>query len=214
MLENDNNWLDVTTPIRNGMVHWPGDIDVQITRRSSMEQGADANVSELSTSLHIGTHVDAPLHFISNGDDVTSIDLDRLMGDVRVIRIKDNKIISFEEILENGISEGERIIFMTSNSEKEWLMQPFLTDYVYLSTEGAKYLAAKKIKTVGIDYLSIAGEENATEVHQLLLENNILIIEGLNLKGIQPGKYEMICLPVKIVGADGAPARTLLKPKN
>ena len=129
MSENSNPWIDVTTPIRTGMVHWPGDIDVQLTKRISMEEGADANVTEINTSLHIGTHVDAPLHFISNGNDVASIDLDRLIGDVRVIRIENKNIISFDEILENGISEGERIIFLTSNSDKDWLMQPFLTDY-------------------------------------------------------------------------------------
>jgi arylformamidase len=205
-----NNWIDVTVTLRTGMVHWPGDIEVEFTKRMSMDKGSDANVTEISASAHTGTHIDAPLHFIKNGKDISSLSLDRMIGEVLVVRIKNKSVVPLDEVSALDINEGDRIIFLTANSDEDWSMQPFRTGYIYLSTDAAKYLVSKKIRTVGIDYLSIAGEENGAEVHRLLLENEILIIEGLNLRNIEPGKYQMICLPLKIEGADGAPARVLL----
>src|SRR5690606_15876633 len=105
----------------------------------------------------------------------------------------------------------DRILFRTHNSETEWEHQPFKEDYVYLSTAAARFLAEKKIHCVGIDYLSLGGKENGTQVHKLMLGNAIIIIEGLKLKNIAPGPYEMICLPLKIKGSDGAPARVIIR---
>ena len=207
----DSNWIDITTTIRHGMVHWPGDTDVEITRPVSMADGADANVTNLSMSAHISTHVDAPLHFIRDGNDVCSISFDRLIGPVRIIQIKDKHRIEREEIVSCNISEGERLLFRTINSESDWSMMSFRKDYVFLSTAAAKYLIEKKVKTIGVDYLSVAGEENGLEVHRLLLGQEILIIEGLNLRHVESGNYEMICLPLKIEGADGAPARVVIR---
>lgn len=176
-----------------------------------MENGQDANVTNLSMSAHIGTHVDAPLHFIRNGKDVSSIQMNRMVGPARVIEIRNTELITVEEIIPHNITKGERILFRTVHSNADWSMEPFKRDYIYLSTGAAKYLVEKGVYTIGVDYLSVAGEENGLEVHRLLLSHEILIIEGLNLRNVEPGNYEMICLPMKLEGADGAPARVIVK---
>jgi len=204
-------WLDITMPIRNGMVHWPGDVDVEIHKTSSIEKGDDANVTELRMSAHTATHVDAPLHFIAGAKDVTEFNLNVLTGLAKVFSIKNTGSITLDEISAMKISEGDRVIFKTRNSEKDWSMLPFRENYIYLETDAALYLCDKGITCVGIDYLSIAGEKNGAEVHRLLLEKEIIIIEGLMLDGIEEGDYEMICLPLKIKGADGAPARVIIR---
>jgi arylformamidase len=206
-----SKWIDVTMSIRNGMVHWPGDLEVEIARTSSIEKGDDANVTALHMSAHTATHVDAPLHFISGGSDVTAFDLDTLIGLAKVFFIRDTERITLDEIRKLKISEGDRVIFKTRNSEKDWAMLPFQKNYIYLETDAAQFLCDKGIISVGVDYLSVAGKENSSEVHKLLLEKEIIIIEGLMLDGVEEGDYEMICLPLKIENADGAPARVIIR---
>lgn len=204
-------WIDITTPIQDRMVHWPGDEDVKIYHTSKIEEGDDANVTALKMSAHTATHVDAPLHFIAEGKDVTELDLDSLIGLAKVFVIKNTVSITLDEIRKLQITEGDRVLFKTRNSEKNWATMPFQKNYVYLETDAARYLCDKGVRCVGIDYLSVSGMENSEEVHRLLLEKDIIIIEGLMLDETDEGDYEMICLPIKISGADGAPARVLIR---
>ena len=208
----DNFWLDVTLPISNGMVTWPGDKRVEVSKSSAIgTNGSEANVTAISLSAHTGTHMDAPLHFFPDGTDITHIPFIHLIGPAKVIHITDPHQITFSELKEADIEKGDRLLFRTRNSDSDWSMKPFMKDYVYLSTNAAQYLVKHGIICIGVDYLSVAGEENGREVHQLLLGEGITIIEGLNLKTIVPGTYEMIALPMKIAGADGAPARVVIR---
>ncbi|MBS1688360.1 MAG: cyclase family protein [Bacteroidetes bacterium] len=205
-------WIDVSATIFDGMVRWPTDPAVHIYKAEEIgKDGAEANVTGISTTAHVGTHVDAPLHFYKDGADVASIGLDKLVGHARVIEIKDKEKISLEEIKDIPIEKGDRILFRTRNSDADWTNKPFTEDYVYLSTEAANYLVSKEVNCIGVDYLSLGSKENDPEVHRAVLGASIVIIEGLVLKDILAGEYEMICLPLKIKDSDGGPARVIIR---
>ena len=205
-----NNWIDVTISLKDGMVNWPGDIPVSITKAATIEND-NVNVTSIHLSAHTSTHIDAPLHFLKDGKDVSELSLAALIGLVRVVEINNEKEITLLEIKDISIKKGDRLLFKTRHSSIDWSMSPFQIDYVFLSEEAAHYLAEKEIACVGIDYLSIAEFNNGALVHRILLEKNIIIIEGLKLTNVEAGFYDMICLPLKIKGGDGAPARVVIR---
>ena len=208
---NTNEWIDISVPLKNGMVSWPGDPVFESRLISSIEKGDEINITAFSTCAHIGTHIDAPSHYIKNAADITSYPLTTLTGIVRILFIDDERFITKESLEKYSIKKGERIFFKTTNSNSKWLMHPFKKEYVALTTEAAIYLRQQEIILAGIDYLSIAGEKNSHDVHTTLLEAQICIVEGLDLSKVKPGEYEMVCLPLKITGSDGAPARVIIR---
>ncbi len=134
------------------------------------------------------------------------------MGKARVIEIRDPESIKTEELRPHRIQSGERILFKTRNSPRCWQTDDFVEDFVYISQEAARYLASQQVQVVGIDYLSVGGfTKDGVETHHALLEAGIWLIEGLNLSEVEPGTYELICLPLKIIDADGAPARAIMQ---
>ena len=138
---------------------------------------------------------------------------DTTIGTARVIEIKDSHSIKPEELIPHGIQRNERVLFKTNNSQRVWHTDEFVEDYVYITVETAQFLTELHIKMVGIDYLSVGGfKDDGAATHRVLLENDIWIVEGLDLSPVKQGSYELICLPLKIHGGDGAPARALLRP--
>ena len=207
------HWIDVSVPLRDGMPAWPGDPPVQIGRHEDMSKGGDANVTALSLGAHTGTHMDAPVHFLADGVAIETLDLSATMGRARVIEIGDPVAIRREEIQAAEIVRGERILFKTRNSSYAWSSESFVEDFVGISPDAAEYLAEIGVRTVGIDYLSVAAfGGDAAGVHRALLSAGVWIIEGLDLAGVAEGSFELICLPLRIPGSDGAPARALLRP--
>ncbi|MGA2712136.1 MAG: cyclase family protein [Bryobacteraceae bacterium] len=207
-----SNWIDISVPVRNGMVHWPGDPPFHIERAHDQEKGDAATVSQMTLGVHTGTHMDAPLHFIRNGRTIDEMPLDATVGRARVVQIDDPKSIKREELLAQAISAGERILFKTANSAKAWSSDKFEEDFVFIAQDAARYLAERGVLCVGVDYLSVGGfHEDGPETHHALLEAGVWIIEGLDLKAIEPGEYDMACLPLKLIGAEGAPARAILR---
>jgi arylformamidase len=206
-------WFDVSVPVFPGMVHWPGDPAFTFDWFLQMgKNGAPCNVSRLSLGTHTGTHMDAPLHFIRNGKTIDQLPLQATMGPARIIPIKDTESIKPGELKSFRIRKGERILFKTRNSTRAWKMKKFDEDFVFISKEAAEYLVEKKIQTVGVDYLSVGGfKKDGVETHQALLGAGIWIIEGLNLAKAKPGNCELVCLPLKIIGAEGAPARAVIR---
>jgi arylformamidase len=202
-------WLDATTPIRDQMVHWPDNLGVTVGRTLSQDRGDAANVTELHLSAHTGTHVDAPLHFTTGAGDTTTLDLGQLMGPARVVAIQDPKSISLAEVQQLEIKPGDRLLFKTRISSSEWSTEPFKPDFVALDGDAARHLRDAGVVTVGVDYLSVG----KADAHHALLDAGICVIEGLALQHIEPGEYELLCLPLLIVGSDGAPARVLLRPR-
>ena len=164
-------------------------------------------------AAHTGTHIDAPSHFRKSGVSIDKMPHTATIGKARVIEIADNELITLRELKSHRIKKGERILFKTQNSNTRWDNKNFKKKFVHLSIEAAKLLADKKVQTIGIDYLSIGGYAgNVGQGHESILKLGIWVIEGLNLSKIKAGKYELNCLPIKIAGSDGAPARALLRP--
>ena len=214
---NPDGWLDVTYPISEDMVSWPGQPPVSLRRLSTLEQGDTANVSWLELSLHTGTHMDAPRHFIEGGADITALPLSTMMGLVRVAEVGDVATVTAADVRafetrSGAVRAGERVFFKTKNSSLDWSKEPFDKDYVALEPDAATYLAAKKIAVVGVDYLSVAPFDAPTETHRILLGSSVWVIEGLDLRFVDEGRFEMLALPLKIVTGDASPLRVLLRP--
>src|SRR2546421_3502234 len=208
-----DDWIDVSVPLRSGMVHWPDNPPVSIERMLDIERSDVANVSKLSMGAHTGTHMDAPLHFFRTGKGLDAMPLTATIGRTRVIEIRDPESIKPEELRPYQIQRGERVLFKTRNSTRCWHTDDFVEDFVYIAQEAARYLAAQEVQTIGVDYLSVGGFfKDGVETHQALLAAGIWIIEGLNLSRVEPGRVEMICLPLKIEGSDAAPSRAILRP--
>jgi len=211
--QSQREWVDITIPMRNGMVSWPGDPAFEVSRVRDMERGDGANVSRLTMGSHSGTHMDAPRHFIRSGNDISSMPLDATVGVARIIEIFDAQSIKRDELAQNGIRLGERILLKTMNSLRVWKTNAFVEDFVYISNEAADYLSSVRVRMVGVDYLSVGPYKGeAAYVHRTLLGNGVWIVEGLDLSRVNPGNYDFVCLPLKIDGGDGAPARAILRP--
>ena len=207
------DWIDVSVTVRSGMPHWPDNPPIVMERVMDLSRGDDANVSHLAMGVHSGTHMDGPVHFIHEGPGLDEMPLEATMGEARVIEIEDPREITVGELAKHGLRAGERILFRTSNSIRCWQAGDFIEDFVYISEPAARHLAETRVRTVGVDYLSVGGyHTDGALIHRILLEAGIWIIEGLDLSPVTGGRYDMICLPVKLHGSDGAPARAILRP--
>lgn len=205
-------WIDVSVPLYTGMAHWPDNPPVVIDRQLDMARGDVCTVSRLSFGAHTGTHMDAPAHFIPGGSGIDEMPLAAGVGPARVVAIRDAAAITAEELRQHAIQPGERLLFKTRNSERCWRTDEFIEDFVYIAQDAARYLAERQVQTVGVDYLSVGGFfRDGPETHGALLGAGIWIIEGLNLFGVEPGDYDLLCLPLRLQGADGAPARAVIR---
>ena len=208
-------WIDISVPLYSGMVHWPDNPAVRIERIQDQSRGDAANVSKFELGAHTGTHMDAPRHFLADGAGLDELPLDATIGPARVIPIVHPNAIHPEELEGHRLRAEERVLFRTRNSERCWKTDRFVEDFVYISAAAAKYLVQRKVRTVGIDYLSVGGYvHDGVETHQILLGAGIWLIEGINLAAVKPGAYELICLPLRVVGGDGSPARAVLRPRG
>ncbi len=203
--------LDVSVPLAAGIPAYPGNPDFELQPVKRIADGGSSNVSRLVMGTHTATHVDAPKHFYDEGPGVDAIPLDLLLGRCRVIEVTHRGGIEAGELAAAGLREDLRVLLKTSNS-RLWNDTGFHPDYTYLTEGGARYLVDQGVKVVGIDYLSVEQFKKAgAPAHHALLSQGVVIIEGLNLTDAEPGMYEMYCLPLRIVGGDGAPARVILK---
>lgn len=203
---------DISLPISEAMVIWPGDPAVSISQPRHLDRGDNATVSMLELGAHTGTHVDAPAHFIRGGTGIDTLDLNILIGQALVVEEMNAPMLSAAVLQRLSIpADAERILFKTRNSEL-WAkgMKEFSRDFVGISEDGAGWLVDQGVKLVGIDYLSVAPYKKSKETHEVLLGAGVIIIEGLDLHGIKPGQYQLVCLPLKIIGIEGAPARAVL----
>lgn len=204
---------DISLTISEELPTWPGDPKIKLEKISQIEEGDQANLTHLSTSVHVGTHVDAPDHFLGNGDTVEQIPLDLLVGPAVVIELSSQKTITADDLQEAGVSTlGRRLLIKTANS-RYWAegVEDFQEDFIALEAEAAAYLVECGFEVIGVDYLSVAPYVHPEPTHRILLSAGVLIIEGLDLSEILPGSYSLLCLPLKIKGSDGAPARVLLQ---
>ncbi|MBI5280527.1 MAG: cyclase family protein [Candidatus Solibacter usitatus] len=205
------SWIDISTPLASGMLVWPGDDAVRIEQTMFLERGDPYNLTRLNMSAHTGTHVDAPRHFIAAGADIGSVPFEAMIGAARVIEVHDPRAVRAADI-PSDLEAGARLLFKTRNSTLHLRQPHFVEEFVYVSKEAAAAIVACGVKTVGIDYLSVGGfQQDLVETHEILLGAGVWVIEGIDLSRVEPGNYELICLPLSIPGADGAPARACLK---
>ncbi|MFP3854613.1 MAG: cyclase family protein [Anaerolineales bacterium] len=204
--------FDISVSLSPDLPVWPGDPDIEIERVASMEDGAPSNVSRLASTVHVGTHVDAPLHFIEGGEGVNDLALETLVGSALVVEFPAVSVIDEAVLVGAEIpSEIQRVLFKTRNSYLwEKGETEFNEDYVAIDESGARWLVEHGVKLVGVDYLSVAPFDDPGPPHRVLLGEGVVIVEGLNLHGIHPGEYQFTCLPLKIENCEGAPARAIL----
>jgi arylformamidase len=211
--ESSEEWIDISMPLTDGMIHWPGDPVPRIRRTLDMENGDPLNLTHLDICAHTGTHIDAPRHFRKDGSGIDRMPLSAGIGPARVVGIRDPETIRPAELAAHDIGPGERILFRTANSDGPRAGSAFRERFVHLSVEAARFLAERGVRLAGVDALSVDAFAAAdAPVHRILLSAGIWIVEGLDLSRIVPGRYELICLPLKIMEGDGAPARAALRP--
>lgn len=212
---------DISVQISNELVSWPGDPGCEVERTLDLCCGDPATVSFLKMGSHTGTHVDAFSHFKQAGDSLSEMSLERYIGRALVIEIEDPRCITMGELQRNphflDLRKAERVLFKTVNSRNDWYKKPFDEQFCHLNPHAADFLIELGVKLVGIDYLSVEGYhakdlyEADAPTHHKLMDAGVYIVEGLNLKDIRPGWYELICLPLKLQNGDGAPARAVLR---
>jgi arylformamidase len=188
---------DISVPIRPDMPIYDGNPGVEVERVDAIADGAPANMSRLTLGVHTGTHVDAPLHFIDGAPGAEGIPLDALYGPAVVV--------DATSIAGESIGQAERVLLKTRNSEL-WNQDAFTRDFLRLDGSGARFVISRGIRTIGIDYLSVGDRE----AHRELLGAGVVPVEGLDLRRVEPGEYTFVCLPLNVVGSDGAPARAIL----
>lgn len=210
---------DVSVPLSSTTPTYPGDPGIEIKQWLTLARGDAANVSLINFGLHSGTHVDAPAHFIEGGAKIESLPLESLIGEAEVVEVaNDIRVIDESFVVANCSRASERILFKTRNSAF-WnnSQDGFREDYTYIEPAAARLLAESGIKLVGIDYLSVEQfKSDHFGTHHALLSRGVVIVEGLDLRAVPSGFYELICLPLKIAGGsgDGAPARVILRTKD
>ncbi len=217
---NNSEWIDISVPfpVDKPMPFFPTDPQgPSVTRIFDRTKGDPVTMSQININSHNGTHIDAPFHFIAEGTTIDMMPLDTAIGPARVIEIKDPVSIKLDEVEPYDIREGERILFKTRNSSYAYKTSDFVEDYVYCTNEVAHYLKDRKIRLAGVDYITIGNQkdhENIKTVHETLLMNGIYIIEMLNLDGVKPGDYEMVCLPLRMENGDAGPCRAIIRPST
>jgi arylformamidase len=204
---------DISVPLRTGGLVYPNNPPISITAVQSIAAGATANVSRIDLGSHTGTHVDAPKHFIDSGTGVDAMPLDVLMGPARLIAFGDDVMaVGEKELRAHDLSGVTRLLIRTRNSA--WLASgstEFHPDFTHVAPDGAEYLVRLGVRLVGVDYLSVEQFHSPTHrTHRVLLENSVVIVEGLVLSEPAPGEYDLRCLPMLLDGLDGAPARAVL----
>jgi arylformamidase len=203
---------DISVTIGPEMITWPGQPKVELERLEKIEDGSNSNVSKLIMSVHSGTHVDAPSHFLKDGKSIEELALKTLAGRAYVLDLPYVDTITAEVLEKADIPpRTRRLLFKTRNSSY-WVRRDntFQEDYVGISADGAEYLVKRGVKLVGVDYLSVAPFKQSRPTHEILLKADVVIVEGLDLSKVEQGRYTMYCLPLKLAGIDGAPARAIL----
>ena len=204
-------FIDVTVPLDADLPTYPKNLPFTLEATQRIAAGASSNVSALHMSAHAGTHVDAPRHFFDDQPGVEALPLDLLIGIARVIEVPSTGGVTADDLAAVHLANDVRVLIKTRNSVL-WGSQAFHADYVGVTESGARHLVERGVKVVGVDYLSVElFKTPGAPAHHVLLGAGTIVIEGLNLRGVAPGVYDMFCLPLRVVGSDGAPARVVLR---
>ncbi|UCG14840.1 MAG: cyclase family protein [Deltaproteobacteria bacterium] len=208
-----SKFIDISLTLSPDIPIWPGSVGFRLTPTKRLEAGDTENVSRLDCDVHIGTHVDAPRHFLTNGATVEQLPLDVLIGQAFVGCVPEDDLVTRGKLAGLDIpNNANRLLLRTRNSHFwERGVSRFRKDYVALTAEAAHWVVERGIRLIGVDYLSVQCWQDPPRTHEVLLEAGVVILEGLNLAGVEEGTYDLICLPLKIAGAEGSPARAVLR---
>jgi len=205
-------WIDASVPLDESVSVWPGDPRLVLERIARLDVDG-VNVSRLLTSVHVGTHVDAPVHYFADGAGVDTAPLAVLIGRVRVVDCGDADVVTASSLRPLRVRHDERVLLRTRNSSRRWWAEAIRYDFACLTPAAAELLGRRGARLVGIDGPSVgAAGSDGDKVHRTLLAAGVWIVEGLDLAAVLAGRYDMACLPLRLVGADGAPARVVLRP--
>jgi arylformamidase len=203
--------IDISVPLDASLATYPGNTPFGIEPVKRLARGDSSNVSTLHMSTHAGTHVDAPRHFFDDGAGAEALPLEMLCGRTRVVELTTRRGVTAEDLAEFDLSEDLRLLLKTPNS-RLWASPDFHPDFVGVTEGGARFLVDRGVKVLGVDYLSVEQHKApGAPAHRVLLGSGTIVIEGLNLRDVEPGTYDMFCLPLAVVGTDGAPARVVLR---
>lgn len=203
--------IDISWPVKVGMLSYPGDCLYQVRQTLFLEKGDACNLSCFEMSMHNGTHIDAPLHFIAEGKPVSKLALDFFLGRAKVILIETKDRVTVDHLRQFKVENGDRLLLKIPHNESLLDNSVFCNDYAALDQTAAAFLAEKGVRLVGIEYLSIEEPENPPNmVHRILLARGVIILEGIDLRKVSPGEYFLSCLPLNLEGANGSPVRAVL----
>lgn len=202
--------IDISMPLNRGMVNWPGSIEFSVKWTNQIQYEDPVNNSSIIMDTHCGTHLDAPLHHIDGSKSIDNIPLEILIGPVYVIDVQGSPLITRKIVEQLDIpSDAKRILFKTDNSRSQ-NRRTFDENYVAISADAAEWIVNCGISLVGIDYLSIQRYNSSDQTHKILLEADVVILEGIDLRNVEEGWYSLVCLPLRLIGLEGAPARAIL----
>lgn len=206
-------YRDITLPLDGALPSWPGSAGVRLEWVKTQQDGEDCNASVLHADIHAGTHIDAPLHYIRDGKDVASLPLERFCGPAWVGRCSGAMLLGPRELELLAIPPQCNKLLLHTDNSRLWRTNnaTFARAYTALSEAGAEWVVKRGIHLVGLDFLSVQPWQQEPRVHAILLEAGVGVVEGLNLDGVPAGAWELICLPLKLTGAEGSPVRALLR---
>lgn len=209
----NSSYIDISFPISNKLPKWPGSVGFNIDWHMTMPDDTN-NLSSFSIDSHLGTHLDAPLHFVNEGKSIENLDLNKLIGETYVLEIRNIKSITYQVLEKSCVPTNCKKLLIKTDNQFYWEseLEDFQEDFASIDSTGAKWIIERGIHLVGIDYLSIQRFYDGPETHQILLENEVVIVETLDLRNVDQGWFELICLPMKIKGLEGSPVRAILKP--
>jgi arylformamidase len=202
--------FDISLSLSPQTIHWVTGTPLELIERKRMSRGDTNNSSSIHTSVHAGTHVDAPFHFVADGVTIESLPLDLFIGPARVCDLETGSHITAANIGKLGIKGEDRVLFKTRNS-KLLHQGNYDPSFAAFSVDGAKALVDLGVRLVGLDYLSAAHADEQVPVHRAFLDHGVVLLEGVDLSQVPPGRYELICPPIKLAGSDGAPCRAVLR---
>lgn len=208
--------LDLSVGISPALPVWPNNPGIELTRMNDMRQGANSNVSRLALGVHSGTHVDAPVHFVAGGTGVDTLALETLIGPAYVAHLPNVARITQPDLAALTLPAGTKRLLLKTRNSTYWAQgdTEFHTDFVGVGPDAAQWIVDQGIALVGVDYLSVAPWKESRPTHEILLKAGVVVVEGLNLAEANTGVYDFICLPLKLMDCDGAPARAVLIAKD
>jgi arylformamidase len=206
-------YIDISLPISPDLPAWPGAPSVEFARRLDIGRGDAVNDTNMYCNVHTGTHIDAPLHYLPDGLSAADISLDALIGPAVVVDLSEIDVVTAETLERLNLPASTQRLLLRTRNSRLWVegVREFRTDYVALTVDAAQWIVDHGLRLIGMDYLSVQRYHDGPETHLILLRAGVVIVEGLNLAEVLAGEYELICLPLRLVGAEGAPARAILR---